>query len=122
AERRPGPLPGVTDPTILTAPACGHAADASTAAASTAATIMSNRLSKCAVMICLLARLCQSASIFDFVPASQSGERYSHARGKPQRDDRERDQDHQPDQVRRDEGQNASEDRREIDVLDHAFY
>src|ERR1017187_8564386 len=43
-------------------------------------------------------------------------------RGQPERDDREGDQDHQPDQVGDDKGDNALEDRRETDVLDHAFY
>src|ERR1700693_2935422 len=45
-----------------------------------------------------------------------------HMRGQPERDHREGDQDHQPDQVGDDKGNNALEDSRETDVLDHAFY
>src|SRR5271169_7082451 len=45
-----------------------------------------------------------------------------HMRGQPKRNYREGDQDHQPDQVRDDKGNNALEDRREADVLNHAFY
>src|SRR3569832_1308758 len=44
-----------------------------------------------------------------------------HARGQPQRDDREGDQDDQPDQVGDDEGQYALEDGGEFDVLLHAL-
>src|SRR6201989_41731 len=45
-----------------------------------------------------------------------------HARGQPQRDSREGNQDHQPDQVGDDEGQDALEDGAEADLLHHAFY
>src|SRR3569833_4466354 len=44
-----------------------------------------------------------------------------HARGQPQSDDREGDQDDQPDQVGGDEGQYALEDGGEFDVLHHVF-
>src|SRR5262249_2843126 len=46
----------------------------------------------------------------------------SHARREPQRDDRKGYQNDQPNEVGHDERQDAGEDRREVYVLDHAFY
>src|SRR5260363_328374 len=44
-----------------------------------------------------------------------------HALRQPGREQREQDQDHQPDQVGDHERQHADEDRRHVDVLDHAL-
>jgi hypothetical protein len=42
-------------------------------------------------------------------------------RRQPERENRKRDQDHQPDQIGDDKRQHAAEDRRETDLLHHAF-
>src|ERR1700687_1043702 len=62
----------------------------------------------------------------DGLPADGWGPNYIttrrlHMRGQPERDDREGDQDHQPDQVGDDERDYAFENRGESDVLHHAF-
>src|SRR6266540_4230505 len=44
-----------------------------------------------------------------------------HPRRQPGRQQRKRDQDHQPDQIRRHERNHAAEDRRERHILDHAL-
>src|SRR5215831_17789217 len=56
------------------------------------------------------------------LPGSPPSAATSHARREPQRDGRKGDQNHQPNEIGRDERQHADEDGGEVYILDHAFY